>query len=338
MPGRNQNHGQKEAAMKLTLWLTAVHWIFLTVLSGQNVLTPWEGKRLQEQIHDTVLYYLKVKALANGDATGRWPAKIVYPCREPVLPYKRVVAYYGNLFSKNMGILGQIPKDEMLKKLTAECLTWQKADSLTPVIPALHYIAATAQPSPGKDAMYRYRMPAAEIEKIIEWAREINGLTFLDVQPGHSTVKAEVAVLAKYLEQPDVHLGIDAEYSMKNGDVPCHSIGSFDAKDINDAIDILAALVREKQLPPKILVVHRFTKGMLTGYHLIKPVPEVQVVINMDGFGSKSLKLSTYNAFLYREPVQFTGFKLFYKIDKPVMFTPAEILKLKPAPIYIQYQ
>jgi hypothetical protein len=40
--------------------------------------------------------------------------------------------------------------------------------------------------------------------------------------------------------------------------------------------------------------------------------------------------------------VQFTGFKLFYKNDllppSTGMFTPAQLLKLTPAPIYIQYQ
>jgi len=35
--------------------------------------------------------------------------------------------------------------------------------------------------------------------------------------------------------------------------------------------------------------------------------------------------------------VQFTGFKLFYKNDKPMM-APAEVLSLSPVPVYIQYQ
>jgi hypothetical protein len=39
-------------------------------------------------------------------------------------------------------------------------------------------------------------------------------------------------------------------------------------------------------------------------------VPEVQVVMDMDGFGSKVLKRSTYKTYIFREPVQFTGFKL----------------------------
>jgi hypothetical protein len=35
--------------------------------------------------------------------------------------------------------------------------------------------------------------------------------------------------------------------------------------------------------------------------------------------------------------VWYTGFKLFYKNDKP-MLKPGEVLRLRPAPVYIQYQ
>jgi hypothetical protein len=52
---------------------------------------------------------------------------------------------------------------------------------------------------------------------------------------------------------------------------------------------------------------------MITDYKKIK-LPEVQVVMDMDGFGSRVLKRSTYLTYIYREPVMFTGFKLFYKM------------------------
>ena len=81
---------------------------------------------------------------------------------------------------------------------------------------------------------------------------------------------------------------------------------------------------------------------MVTNYKLIKTVPEVQIVMDMDGWGPKDSKLGSYIKYIYKEPVQFTGFKLFYKNDlwapSTGMMTPEEILKLTPAPIYIQYQ
>ncbi len=128
---------------------------------------------------------------------------------------------------------------------------------------------------------------------------------------------------------------------MKFGDVPGKKIGTFNTTDINDAIDFLASLVKKYNLPPKILIVHRFTQGMVTDYKNIKKVPEVQVVMDMDGWGSKVLKRSTYLRYIFKEPVEFAGFKLFYKNDTKAgnqLYTPGELLQFVPKPIYIQYQ
>ena len=128
---------------------------------------------------------------------------------------------------------------------------------------------------------------------------------------------------------------------MKNGEKPGSKIGTMTSDDINFAINFLAETVRKNKLAPKVLVVHRFTQGMVTGYDKIKTVPEVQVVMDMDGFGARILKKSTYLRYIYKEPVQFTGFKLFYKNDNKgnaSMYTPEELLKFTPKPIYIQYQ
>jgi len=77
---------------------------------------------------------------------------------------------------------------------------------------------------------------------------------------------------------------------MKGGEVPCTAIGTFDAADINYASAYLAGLVVKYHLPPKMLVVHRFTKNMVTNYRNIQIRPEVQLIINMDGFGFPAKK------------------------------------------------
>jgi hypothetical protein len=294
------------------------------------------------KIVDTAAYDKIIRDLTNGDTTGKWPAKAPYPLAGAILPFNRIVAYYGNLFSKKMGILGELPKKQMLDKLKGEVAKWQAADPSIPVIPALHYVAVTAQGAPGKDNMYRYRMPFKQIDTIVSWAKEIDAQVFVDIQVAHSTVKAEVPLLEPYLKMPNVHLGIDPEFSLKNGEVPGSKIGSFNADDINSAIDYLADVVRKNNLPPKILIIHRFTQGMVTGYDQIKKVPEVQIVMDMDGWGPKFLKRSTYLRYIKKEPVQFTGFKLFYKNDTKTganqLYTPQELLKFTPKPIYIQYQ
>jgi len=297
---------------------------------------------LRPAVLDTLKYDLLNHALNNGDSSGRWPVKLQYPLPGAVFPFNRVIAFYGNFYSKKMGVLGEYPTDTMLAKLSEELRKWQAADSTVPVRPALHYIAVTAQGYPGKGDKYRLRMPFKQIDSLIRMAARINALVFLDIQVGMSTVQEEVPLLEPYLKMPQVHLGIDPEFSMKTGKKPGSVIGTMNDSDINFTIRYLTNLAKVNQLPPKILVVHRFTQAMIRNYKNIKPTPEVQVVIDMDGWGAKSRKLTTYHEYVSKEPVQFTGFKLFYKNDYretgSSMMTPAEVMKLKPRPVYIQYQ
>ena len=313
----------------------------------------------------------------GGKNQSLWPVKTVYPNAGALLPFNRIVAYYGNLYSKGMGILGEYPENVMLEKLSVEVKKWQKADPETPVVPALHYIAVVAQAGGGRDGKYRARMPDREIDKVLEMAKKIDSESFcdfentgkekkelhfsqtenlpenqknkcgaeaqvfLDIQIALSSLETEVPRLEKYLKLPNVHLGIDPEFAMHNEVPPGKQIGSLDGRDINFTIKYLSDLVKENNLPPKILVVHRFTKPMLTNYKNILPLPEVQVVIDMDGFGSRGSKLNTYKQYVQKEPVQFGGFKLFYKNDTAngqKIFQPEDLLKLSPRPSYVQFQ
>ena len=260
-----------------------------------------------------------------------------------IFPGCRVVAFYGNPLSKRMGVLGEYPKDEMLAKLDGEVKRWQQADTTVKVIPALHLIVTVAQGSAGRDGKWRMRMPDTLVDRMAEWAQTRDALLFLDVQVGQSTLREELPRLVPFLKRPNVHLGIDPEFSMKDGTPPGKKIGTYDAADVNYAIDLLASVVKENDLPPKVLVVHRFTRKMLTNASHIRVDPRVQVVVDMDGWGGKQLKLDSYRAYVASEPVQFTGFKLFYHNDqkKPgtKMMTPEEVIaSLEPKPMYIQYQ
>jgi hypothetical protein len=96
------------------------------------------------QTLDTVAYDKKMLQLANvkiststatstanASTTAKrlWPAKPnVYPNVGAVLPFKRIIAYYGNFYAKGMGVLGQYPEAEMLSKLKAEIANWNAAD------------------------------------------------------------------------------------------------------------------------------------------------------------------------------------------------------------------
>ena len=88
-------------------------------------------------------------------------------------------------------------------------------------------------------------------------------------------------------------------------------------------------------LPPKLLVVHQFSHGMIRGRSKIKPRPGVQTVLNFDGIGSPRPKRSGYEALSTAS--LFNGFSLFYLRDTPVM-TPGAVLGLDPEPDFLLYQ
>jgi hypothetical protein len=285
-----------------------------------------------------------IYALRKFEKEPGWPVKGPAPAAGAILPNKRIIAYYGNPLSKRMGILGEIPPDQMLAKLGEVVKEWEKADPDVGVQPALHYIAVVAQGGPGRDGKYRLRMDSSRIEEVYGWAKKAGAITFLDIQTGLSTVQEEMPRLMKFLERPDVHFAIDPEFHMhhdKAGVQPGKKIGTLTHVEINYAIDQLSKLVREKNLPPKVLVIHRFTRPMVRGYDKIKLDPNVQVVMHMDGWGAPWLKFDSYKDYIVDEPVQYTGFKLFYKNDTKKgdkLLTAAELVQLKPKLMYIQYQ
>jgi hypothetical protein len=267
-----------------------------------------------------------------------WPVQTPPPLPGSLLPEHRIVAFYGNPLSKRMGILGELDPDTMLARLEKKATEWAAADSGQKVLPALHLIATVAQGYPGPARKYRLQMPDTTIERVANWAESRGWILLLDIQPGLSSVEAELPYLVPFLKRPYVHLALDPEFAMKDGHLPGRDwMGNMEAAEVNHAIDVLAKIVEENQLPPKVLVVHRFTRNMLKNVSQIKLDPRVQVVIDMDGYGTPGSKMGAYRWFVVRHPVQYTGFKLFFKNDKPMM-KPAEVLELYPKPMYIQYQ
>jgi hypothetical protein len=283
------------------------------------------------------------KPVSSGRTGDPTLDSMTYAPEGALLPNHRILAYYGNPHSKKMGILGKYPKEEMLRRLDQEIKNWEKADSAKlPIQPALHLVATSAQGAPGKDGGYRMRMSDKTIKKVLKWGNEHEAIVFLDIQRGHAPLGPEMKYMEKYLKLPFVHLGIDPEFSMVTGAKPGTKIGSYDAADVNQAVQFLSQIVKENKLPPKMLVVHRFTQGMIKNYKNSKLDPNVQIIMDMDGWGPPVLKKDSYKAYIQKEPVQYTGFKLFYENDfrKPGsrIMTPAEVMALTPKPLYIQYQ
>ena len=280
---------------------------------------------------------------AGNRKLASWPTGPA-PLPGALLPKNRIIAYYGNPHSKKMGVIGEYPEQQMLGMLDRTVAAWKAADPKTPIIPAIHLVTVVAQGAPGSDGMWRRRETPEMIERTYNWAKSKKGILFLDIQASHSTLQQEVPPLLKYLERPDVHLGVDPEFFMhydKEGVRPSAKIGTMMAADVNYVIRTLDKLVADKNLPPKILVVHRFTRRMVPDAENIRPTPRVQVVMHMDGWGPPWLKFDSYRDYIVEHPVQFTGFKLFYHNDTKKgdpLLTPPELLQLRPRLSYVQYQ
>lgn len=198
-------------------------------------------------------------------------------------------------------------------------------------------IATVAQRDPGPDGNYISEPSVEIIEEYVELAEQHDALLMLDVQLGGKSVMEEVEQLEPYLKEPHVHLAIDTEYSVGDGEVPGIDLGTVDGAEIQEAVEYMDQLAVENNLPDKIVLVHQFTNSVVTNKQEINPTENVQVSLNFDGFGDSSVKIHGYNQLVRNEPIQYSGFKLFYQDDEPLL-TPEEVLELDPAPAIINYQ
>lgn len=258
-----------------------------------------------------------------------------------ILPCNRIIVYYGNPASTRMGALGEYPRDEMLSRLQRQADQWKQADPGTPVIPGLHLIAVVAQGEPGPSGHYRTQIRDAVVDSIYQMAKSINGILFIDVQVGTDDIRNIMPRFDEFLKRPDVHFAVDPEFYMRGGTRPGAKIGTMYAADINWVMDHMATIVRENNLPPKVLIIHRFTRGMVPDVENVRLRPEVQLVMHMDGWGAPWLKYDSYRDYIVRHPAQYTGWKNFYHNDTKKgdpLTTPQDLLGLWPEPLYIQYQ
>ena len=253
------------------------------------------------------------------------------------LKNNRIVAYYGNPLSGYMGVLGETDPETMMANLKEQTAVYSRLDPERPAVPTIELIASTASREPGASGLYINQLPAELIEQYAQLAEENGALLLLDVQLGLATIEEEIEILRPFLERPYVHLAIDTEYSVEPGQIPGVNLGNVDGTEIVPAIETLDAIVRENNLPDKMLLIHQFETGIVTNKQLIQPTENVEVVLHADGFGGPEAKLTKYDLLVRDEATQYGGFKLFYRQDAPLL-SPQQVLQLDPAPAVVTYQ
>ena len=275
-------------------------------------------------------------ALALWFATARPIPSLAARAATSVLSDHLLITWYGNPHSPRMGVLGEYSGEALAAGLSAQAAAYQ-ALTAKHVLPAYQLVATVAQCDPGAGDMYRRRESTSVIQSMLDGAKAHGFKLVLDVQPGRSTVRDEVTALEPFLRDPDVYLALDPEFTMTSCDVPGQTIGRMSGDDVNAAIGILENIIALRHLPPKVLIVHQFRNDMLPDKKRIRSSSTVDVVLNMDGFGSQTLKRSSYRMIMRQGQLAFAGIKLFYRRDTH-LFTPAEVMALSPTPSVVVYQ
>jgi hypothetical protein len=291
-----------------------------------------------------LLLVVAVSSIGGGGgesdtATAEQPPPVELPRGGRVIfPRHRVVGYYGAPQDPELGVLGIGTPRAAARKLLGTARGYERRRR--PVLPAFELIATLAHAAPGDDGLHRQRQDDSVIRRYLRAVRRIKGLLILDVQPGRADFFEEVRALEPYLLQPDVSLALDSEWSVPAGVVPGQEIGSTDAATVNRVVRYLAGLVRRRNLPQKLLIVHQFTEGMVENDEELIRRPEVATVLNADGFGTRELKTAVFERLTsgpQARAYQQIGFKLFFQEDTGLM-EPSGVLRLHPQPDVVVYE
>jgi hypothetical protein len=255
-----------------------------------------------------------------------------------LFPGHRLVALYGNPTTPALGVLGQQDLPASITRAKAAA-AWYRPLSSVPVVPAFEIIATVAQGSPGPDGLYSYETPPSVLASWVREATAAGLYVILDLQPGRADLLTQAKLYQSLLEQPDVGLALDPEWKLQPGQLPLRQIGSVSITEVNGVVRWLAALTARHHLPQKLLVLHQFRLSMITDEQdLDTSHDDLSIVIHMDGQGTPSDKLQTWDAVTAAAPPRvFFGWKDFTVKDHP-MLTPEETMANTPAPVMISYQ
>ncbi len=256
---------------------------------------------------------------------------------EGLLPEYRLIMYYGFPENPNMGILGQQPPEELLPSLMEQKAAYEAVINDRPWKAGFELIASVAQREPGPDGKFVADTNGEWLDRYTQFTEQNDMYLLLDVQMGLKTPKEDYAGLERWLRYDHVHLAIDPEFHVLPGETPGIELGSIDAADVTEAQQWCVDIANKYGTSRKMLLIHQFNVYSISNKDQIKPMKGVDLVLNMDGFGSPEMKLATWGVVVQQQPIEYNGIKLFYDQDEPLM-SPADVMALEPTPDVINYQ
>ena len=254
-------------------------------------------------------------------------------------PGRRMVALYGHPGTASMGMLGEQSASEAVVRATTLASEYA---TLTPttVVPAFELIATVAARSAGADGSYSRRTPVRHLLPWVEAAEAAGAYVVLDLQPGRTDFLEQAKHYEELLRRPWVGLALDPEWRLGQDQVHLRQIGSVGIDEVNGVGAWLAALVREHDLPPKVLTLHQFRPSMIRDRQdLDTSLDEVQWLVHADGLGGQGDKQATWRALRRDLPDGvWLGWKNFEDEDTPMLTPQQTMAQVRPTPWFVSYQ
>lgn len=254
-------------------------------------------------------------------------------------PHRRMVALYGHPDAPVLGLLGEQGIEGSVRRVNEYVERYAPLVEET-VTPSWEIIASVATGGAGDDGNYS---KVWEVEKFRPWvdaAKEAGIYVVLDLQPGRSDFLTQAKEYEELLLEPNVGLALDPEWRLGPNERHLVRIGHVEAAEINSVSDWLAALVRENDLPQKVLTLHQFRLSMIRDRHQVRTDhPEIAVVLHADGQGGQGDKQQTWRSLKDELPEgMWLGWKNFYDEDSPMLTPEQTIDQVEPTPWFISYQ
>jgi hypothetical protein len=254
-------------------------------------------------------------------------------------PGRRMIALYGHPDTGSLGMLGEQPPADAVGR--AQDLAQEYAAlSDEPVIPAFELIASVASEAAGEDGTYSRRTPIERLLPWVEAAEEAGIYVVIDLQPGRTDFLTQAEHYEPLLRRPFVGLALDPEWRLKPGQRHLRQIGSVAIAEVNRVGAWLAALVREHDLPPKVLTLHQFRPSMIPDRErLDTSLDEIQWLVHADGQGSQGAKQATWKRLKRDLPDGvWLGWKNFEDEDLPMLTPEQTMARVSPTPWFVSYQ
>ncbi|MDR3247248.1 MAG: hypothetical protein LBT39_00555 [Treponema sp.] len=291
------------------------------------------------------LYFNEYIAAVAGedDARPYWAAaesEMTEQELEPpsILLNNDIIAFYGHPNSRNMGILGRYPIEELDAMLTKLAGEYAAANGGRGIRKAFYIIFGTVWPE-GEIGIIN----DALLTRWVEYGLEHDILIFIDHQIGRYDPINSLKRMLPWLRYDNVHLALDPEWRTTK---PMREIGTVTAAEINQAQRVMEDyMIENKVSGERLLVIHQFNYRMISNREQVESNFErVRLVHCADGFGSPSLKRDSYAFNAQARNIPIKGFKLFYNFGIPgagydhPLLSPTEVYALNPRPYLIMYQ